>query len=79
MSQEKIYSDLDYQKTSEVTNMLHESKDWLILRSDSKGVLHIHLNKAWESLHLIPLFLYADNDLYKEVVTIVNKYKKQNK
>jgi hypothetical protein len=76
MSQKKIYSDLDYQKTSEVTNMLHESEDWLILRSDSKGVLHIHQKKAWESLHLIPLFLYSDNNLYKEVVTIVNKYKK---
>jgi hypothetical protein len=78
MSEKTIYNNLDYQKTSDVTNMLHNSTDWLIIRSDDEGI-HIHMNKGWESLSLIPIFLHGDNEIYKEVVAIVNKLKKQNK
>jgi hypothetical protein len=68
--------EFNYQKTSDLSQFLKESKDWLILRLTNDGI-HLHC-KNENSICLIPIYLIINPDLWDFVKESVLE-KKLNK
>jgi len=67
----------DYQKTSDLSQFVNESTDWLIIRLSDDGI-HLHC-KHQESICLLPMILVTNPDLWDIVKESVWKTKKLNK
>jgi hypothetical protein len=66
---------LEYKTNEEMLEILSKSDDWVIIRHD-KIDLHTHMKKGFESLHLIPLLLIQNEEIWDSTKKMVWKFKK---